>query len=61
MTSNHYESILAGEPPPSPMQYKLAEKLLLKKVTASFYSVGQEIVDTDDSVEKLVEIHTKIA
>ena len=32
VTSNHYESILAGEPPPSPMQYKLAEKLLLKKV-----------------------------
>ena len=43
------------------MQYKLAEKLLLKKVTVSFSSVGQEIVDTDDSVEKLVEIHTKIA
>jgi len=32
VTTNHYESILAGEPPPSPMQYKLAEKLLLKKV-----------------------------
>ena len=32
VTSNHYESILAGEPPPSPMQYKLAEKLLLRKV-----------------------------
>ena len=46
VTSNHYESILAGEPPPSPMQYKLAEKLLLKKV------VGIYSVVDDDSIEK---------
>ena len=36
VTSSHYDSILAGEAPPSPMQYKLAEKLLLKKVNGGW-------------------------
>ena len=50
VTSSHYESILAGEAPPSPMQYKLAEKLLLKKVNGGWrYGVGCCIQSKDGS------------